>query len=202
MNKQFFSNPTPQQVDEEKLVELVAIRTRNLANEILEYADLNVEEAINEDERQIIEVLTGMRNLVYTHNDQNMRKGSVFADFTAQVIMFCLKSCLGNCSSTGKLSKQKSGKSWIGVSFQTKRPAVSLSRDQCILITATSGATNLNGLPPRRSNSKRHSKSTCDDKSHDYFLKISIIRKQPLRERLRDGCSIIEKVHFNDTPQI
>lgn len=88
--EQFFSNPTPQQVDEEKLVELVAIRTRNLANEILEYADLNVEEAINEDERQIIEVLTGMRNLVYTHNDQNMRKGSVFADFTAQVIMFCL----------------------------------------------------------------------------------------------------------------
>ena len=35
--EQFFSNPAPQHVDEEQLVELVAIRTRNLADEIREF---------------------------------------------------------------------------------------------------------------------------------------------------------------------
>lgn len=48
--EQFFSNPAPQRVDEEKLVELVAIRTRNLADEIRGYSDLTIEEAMNEDE--------------------------------------------------------------------------------------------------------------------------------------------------------
>ena len=43
--EQFFSNPAPQRVDEEKLVELVAIRTRNLADEIQSFADLTPEEA-------------------------------------------------------------------------------------------------------------------------------------------------------------
>ncbi len=88
--KQFFSNPAPQRVDEEKLVELVAIRTRNLADEIYTYADLTIDEALSEDERQIIELLTGMRELVYNHNDPHLRSGNVFADFIAQVIMFCL----------------------------------------------------------------------------------------------------------------
>lgn len=88
--EQFFSNPAPQRVDEEQLVELVAIRTRNLANEILSYAELTEEEALNEDERQIIALLDGMKELVYNHNDPSLRTGSVFADFTAQVIMFSL----------------------------------------------------------------------------------------------------------------
>nr|WP_316624301.1 type ISP restriction/modification enzyme [uncultured Ruminococcus sp.] len=88
--EQFFSNPAPQHVDEEQLVELVAIRTRNLADEIREYSDLSIEEALNEDERQIIELLIGLRELVYNHNDPQLRTGDVFADFTAQVVMFCL----------------------------------------------------------------------------------------------------------------
>lgn len=88
--EQFYSNPAPQRVDEEKLVELVAIRTRNLANEILEQADLTVEEAINDDERNVIALLEGLKELVYNHNDPALRTGSVFSDFTAQVIMFCL----------------------------------------------------------------------------------------------------------------
>ena len=88
--EQFFSNPAPQRIDEEKLVELVAIRTRNLANEIREYADLSIEEAIDEDEHQIIELLNGLKELVYNHNDRQLRTGTVFADFIAQVIMFCL----------------------------------------------------------------------------------------------------------------
>ena len=88
--ERFFSNPAPQRVDEEQLVELVAIRTRNLANEILSYAELTEEEALNEEERQIISLLDGMKELVYNHNDPALRTGAVFADFTAQVIMFSL----------------------------------------------------------------------------------------------------------------
>ena len=88
--EQFFSNPAPQKVDEEKLVELVAIRTRNLADEIMSHADLTVEEALNDDERHIIALLNGLKGLVYNHNDPAFRTGMIFSDFTAQVIMFCL----------------------------------------------------------------------------------------------------------------
>lgn len=88
--EQFYSNPAPQRVDEEKLVELVAVRTRNLANDILEHTDLTEEEALNDDERQIITLLSGLKELVYNHNDTTLRNSAVFADFTAQVIMFCL----------------------------------------------------------------------------------------------------------------
>lgn len=45
---------------------------------------------MNEDEHHIIELLNGLRELVYNHNDPQLRTGRVFADFTAQVIMFCL----------------------------------------------------------------------------------------------------------------
>ncbi len=88
--EQFFSNPAPQCVDEEKLVELVAIRTRNLADEILATSDLSADEALNENERQVILLLDGLRTLVYNHNDPKLRTSGVFADFVAQVIMFCL----------------------------------------------------------------------------------------------------------------
>ena len=88
--QQFFSNPAPQQVNEEQLVELIAIRTRNLADDIMSYADLSEEEAIDESERQVISLLSGLKQLVYNHNDPMLRTGSVFADFTAQVVMFCL----------------------------------------------------------------------------------------------------------------
>lgn len=88
--EQFFSNPAPQRVDEEKLVELVAIRTRNLADDILAQAELTVEEALNDDERKVIILLNGLKELVYNHNDPLLRTGATFSDFTAQVIMFCL----------------------------------------------------------------------------------------------------------------
>ncbi len=88
--EQFFTNPAPQRVDEEKLVELVAIRTRNLADDILAHADLTVEEALNDDERNVIALLDGLKELVYNHNDPVLRTSTVFSDFTAQVIMFCL----------------------------------------------------------------------------------------------------------------
>lgn len=88
--REFFKNPSPQQVNEAKLVELVAVRTRMLADDILELANIPIEEAMNESEREVIALLQGMRDLVYNHNDSNLRTGEVFADFTAQVIMFCL----------------------------------------------------------------------------------------------------------------
>lgn len=88
--RQFFDNPAPQQCDEGKLVELVALRTRLLADDIYRYASIPAEEAMNDDERQSIELLSGIRSLVYNHNDHKMRNDKVFADFTAQVVMFCL----------------------------------------------------------------------------------------------------------------
>lgn len=88
--REFFQNPSPQQVNEAKLVELVATRTRMLADEILEFANIPMEEAMNDDERDMIQLLQGIRELVYNHNDSKLRTNEVFADFTAQVIMFCL----------------------------------------------------------------------------------------------------------------
>lgn len=88
--REFFRNPSPQQINEAKLVELVAVRTKMLADDILEFANIPAEEAMNESERNMILLLQGMRKLVYNHNDLKLRTNEVFADFTAQVIMFCL----------------------------------------------------------------------------------------------------------------
>ncbi len=108
--EQFFSNPAPQRVDEEKLIELVAIRTRNLADELNEYADLSAEEALNDNERQVIYLLQGLRDLVYNHNDPHLRTGNVFSDFTAQVIMFCLLYAHRVICSSDDLPTQKAEK--------------------------------------------------------------------------------------------
>ena len=61
-----------------------------LADDILELANIPVEEAMNDNEREVIILLQQMRKLVYNHNDLKLRTSDVFADFTAQVIMFCL----------------------------------------------------------------------------------------------------------------
>ena len=45
---------------------------------------------MNDNEREVIILLQQMRKLVYNHNDSKLRTADVFADFTAQVIMFCL----------------------------------------------------------------------------------------------------------------
>lgn len=108
--ERFFSNPTPQYVDEEKLVELVAVRTRILADEINRFAELPIEEAINQEESEIIDFLGGLRSLLYNHNDPSFRTGKIFSDFMAQVIMFCLLYahqvvCSDNDSPTEKEQK-------------------------------------------------------------------------------------------------
>ena len=90
MMRRFFAEPSPQYCDEGKLVELVALRTRYLSDEILRYSSIPLEEAMDNSERSIISLLGELRVLVYNHNDQNLRQDKVFADFAAQVIMFSL----------------------------------------------------------------------------------------------------------------
>lgn len=87
---QFYANPSPQYCSETQLVELVALRTKLLANEIYNYAEIPIEEAIDEDEKNTISLLSSIYELVYNHNDSRLRNGKVFSDFTAQVIMFSL----------------------------------------------------------------------------------------------------------------
>lgn len=88
--RNFFRNPAPQLVNESKLIELVAIRTRILADEILPLSNIDPEEAMDQNEKKAIQTLLEMKKLVYSHNDTSLRTGEVFSDFTAQVIMFCL----------------------------------------------------------------------------------------------------------------
>ena len=90
MMRGFFAEPSPQYCDEGKLVELVALRTRYLSDEILRYSSIPLAEAMDDAERNAISLLENLRVLVYNHNDQNMRQDTVFADFAAQVIMFAL----------------------------------------------------------------------------------------------------------------
>jgi hypothetical protein len=88
--RRFFAKPSPQYCDEGNLVELVALRTRILADEILRYSAIPIDEAMDDDEKNEITLLDGLKNLVYNHNDHTMRQDRVFADFAAQVIMFTL----------------------------------------------------------------------------------------------------------------
>lgn len=87
---QFFDEPAPQYCSEGRLVELIALRTRLLASEIEKYAEIPLEEAMDEDERNTISVLNEIRELLYNHNDNKLKTGRAFSDFTAQVIMFSL----------------------------------------------------------------------------------------------------------------
>jgi hypothetical protein len=87
--KRFFSDPAPQYCDEGELVGLVAIRTRILADEIVKFGSIPIDEAFD-DEKEIIDLLTQIREVVYNHNDREFHTEKVFADFVAQVIMFSL----------------------------------------------------------------------------------------------------------------
>lgn len=90
MMERLFAEPSPQYCDEGKLVELVALRTRLLSEEVLGYATLSFDEAMDDAERAAINLLGGLKELVYNHNDQTLHNDQVFADFAAQVIMFSL----------------------------------------------------------------------------------------------------------------
>ena len=122
-----FTNPSPRYCNENELVEQVALRTRWLSDDILHYAEIKADEAVNEDEAQAIELLSGIRNLVYAHNDRGLRTEKVFADFTSQVIMFSLLYahrvfCTDLDSPVGKERKIRSYISDDLVESETLRP--------------------------------------------------------------------------------
>jgi type I restriction-modification system DNA methylase subunit len=131
MIRRFFAKPTPQYCDEGKLIELIALRTRNLSNEILHFSTIPLEEAMDDIERNAISLLIELRDLVYNHNDQNMRSDNVFADFAAQVIMFTLLyahrvECTEEDSPTEKEHKIKEYISRDIVDEQSLRPFLTI----------------------------------------------------------------------------
>lgn len=131
MMRRFFADPSPQYCDEGKLVELVALRTRYLSDEILRYSSIPLDEAMDDTERNAISLLDELRILVYNHNDENMRRDKVFADFSAQVIMFALLyahrvECTDNDSPTEKERKIKNYLSRDIADGQALRPFLTI----------------------------------------------------------------------------
>ena len=131
MMHRFYAEPSPQYCDESKLVELVALRTRYLSDEILRYSSISLDEAMDDTERNAILLLNELRTLVYNHNDQNLRQAKVFADFAAQVMMFALLyahrvECTDNDSPTEKEHKIKEYLSRDIVDGQALRPFLTI----------------------------------------------------------------------------
>ena len=115
----FFSTPSPRYCNENELIEQVALRTRWLSDDILKYAEINPDEVIDDDEKIAVDLLEGIRELVYNHNDRELRTPRIFADFTAQVIMFCLLYAhrVYCTEKDSALSKEKKIKKFIGDEF-------------------------------------------------------------------------------------
>ena len=129
--RRFYANPSPEYCDESKLVELVALRTRILSDEILRYSNVPLDEAMDEDEANEIKLLSELRTLVYNHNDSTLRQDKVFADFAAQVVMFALLyahrvECTDADSPTEKEKKIKDYLSRDIVDGQELRPFLTL----------------------------------------------------------------------------
>ena len=87
--KWFYSSSSPQTYTEEKLVELVATRTRVLKDKILA-ADIPLDQAANDSGRKVIVLLSGIKKVLYAHTVSAFMSREVFADFVSQVLMFSL----------------------------------------------------------------------------------------------------------------
>lgn len=88
--RQFLANPSSWQCEEEKLVELAALRTRWIADKLAYYATLSLEEAMNEEEWQSIFIVTEMKEMLGRQNAIHLQTEREFADFVAQAMMFTL----------------------------------------------------------------------------------------------------------------
>ncbi|MDR2571367.1 MAG: N-6 DNA methylase [Oscillospiraceae bacterium] len=149
MMRDLFASPSPQYCDEGNLVELVALRTRNLSEEILSFSRIPLDEAMNDTERNAITLLGELKNLVYNHNDHSLRNDKVFADFSAQVIMFSLLyahrvECTDNDLPADKEAKIKKYLSKDIVDGQVLRPFLKIihyinnqSDENCFILTWT-----------------------------------------------------------------
>lgn len=88
--RSFFESAKPRYCSESELVELMAIRTRYLAEDIRQNNLGSDEEAADEAERRAYHLLSRIREILYRHNDSSLQTNSSFADFVAQTIMFTL----------------------------------------------------------------------------------------------------------------
>ena len=88
--RQFFGNPSSWQCEEEKLAELTALRARQLSDKLVYYAGLSYEEAMNEEERQAIRIVTQIKDMLGQQNAIHFQKEQELADFVAQAMMFTL----------------------------------------------------------------------------------------------------------------
>lgn len=86
----FFSDPSPQHCNERELIEQIAIRTRILSQDLLEYSRLKEDEAVNLDEKHTITLLNDLKMTLYENNGSHKFSDASFSDFTAQIIMFSL----------------------------------------------------------------------------------------------------------------
>lgn len=88
--RSFFESAKPRHCSESELVELMAIRTRYLAEDIRQNNLGSADEAVDEAELRAYHLLTRIREILYRHNDSSLQTSSSFADFVAQTIMFTL----------------------------------------------------------------------------------------------------------------
>lgn len=110
--RSFFESAKPRHCSESELVELMAIRTRYLADDIRQNSLGSADEAADEAELRAYRLLSKIREILYRHNDSSLQTSSSFADFVAQTIMFTLlyayrMNCRGIDDPKGKQARMK-----------------------------------------------------------------------------------------------
>lgn len=120
MMRSFFESAKPRYCSESELVELMAIRTRFLAEDIRRSNLASSEEALDEAELLSYQLLAKIRDILYRHNDSSLQTTSSFADFVAQTIMFTLLYAYRmNCRGIDEpMHKQKLMKTYLRESVE------------------------------------------------------------------------------------
>ena len=88
--REFLSDPNALVCSEKQLMELVAIRTRNLANEINKVEQLDQSEASSNEELASIIFIREIREFIFGNSGKIDNSYAGVGDFVAQVIMFGL----------------------------------------------------------------------------------------------------------------
>lgn len=87
---EFFSIPQPHECTEKRLVELIALRTRYLAQDIIAIERVNEDEAQNDKEIAEIQLLSRLRECITCGDPRSYNESLNLGDFLSQVLMFCL----------------------------------------------------------------------------------------------------------------
>lgn len=88
--REFFDRPQARSCNEEQLVESIALRAHNLADEVCFFTGLPVEAALTASERRTIETLFSFKKYLTENHDPALTSDKHFADFVAQVLCFGL----------------------------------------------------------------------------------------------------------------